>query len=152
MVYNSPTVIIILCYMISISVAVALAALFSLSDSLLTILLGRINNYCILSYCRINTILPCFLRPGGSGGCDQLRCPHREQGMDESQRARCHPGHRQGNGGAGSTGADRRALCHRWWVFITCHRYLPVRRKRACRDLSILPCQLPLPVTALIFS
>ena len=40
MIYNAPTVIIILCYMIISSVAVALAALFSLSDSLLTILCG----------------------------------------------------------------------------------------------------------------
>ena len=36
MIYNSPTVIIILCYIIIVSVAVTLAALFSLSDSLLT--------------------------------------------------------------------------------------------------------------------
>ena len=39
MIYYTPTIIIILYYMIIISVAVTLAALFSLSDSLLTILL-----------------------------------------------------------------------------------------------------------------
>ena len=39
MIYYAPTIIIILYNMIIISVAVALAALFSLSDSLLTILL-----------------------------------------------------------------------------------------------------------------
>ena len=39
MIYYTPTIIIILYNMIIISVAVALAALFSLSDSLLTILL-----------------------------------------------------------------------------------------------------------------
>ena len=38
MIYYAPTIIIILFYMIIISVAVALAAMFSLSDSLLTIL------------------------------------------------------------------------------------------------------------------
>ena len=38
MIYYVPTIIIILIYMIIISVAVALAAMFSLSDSLLTIL------------------------------------------------------------------------------------------------------------------
>ena len=37
MIYNAPTVISILCYVIIISVAVSLAALFSLSDNLLTI-------------------------------------------------------------------------------------------------------------------
>ena len=39
MIYYTPTIIIILYNMIIISVAVVLAALFSLSDSLLTILL-----------------------------------------------------------------------------------------------------------------
>ena len=39
MIYYTPTIIIILYDMIIISVAVALVALFSLSDSLLTILL-----------------------------------------------------------------------------------------------------------------
>ena len=38
MIYNVTTVVIILCYMIIISVAIVLAALFSLSDSLPTIL------------------------------------------------------------------------------------------------------------------
>ena len=37
MIYNAPTVIIILCHMIIISVAVTLAALFSLSDNPQTI-------------------------------------------------------------------------------------------------------------------
>ena len=39
MIYYAPTIITILCYVIIISVVVALAALFSLSDSLLTITL-----------------------------------------------------------------------------------------------------------------
>ena len=48
MIYYTPTIIIILYNMIIISVSVALAALFSLSDSLLTILLFYI---CIV-HCR----------------------------------------------------------------------------------------------------
>ena len=40
--YAQTTIIIILCYMIITSVAVALAALFCLSDSLLTIRIVRI--------------------------------------------------------------------------------------------------------------
>ena len=47
---------------VAISVAVALAALFSLSDSLLTILCSMyISTYCTLSYCQINVFLPSLL-------------------------------------------------------------------------------------------
>ena len=49
MIYYASTIIIILCYVIIMSVAVALAAMFSLSDSFLTILFLYI---CIV-HCRI---------------------------------------------------------------------------------------------------
>ena len=41
--------------------AIALAALFSLSNSPLTIILCRVHNYYILSYCQINVIIPSFV-------------------------------------------------------------------------------------------
>ena len=66
MIYFAPTIIIILCYVIIISVAVTLAALLSLSNSLLTILLFKmcivhchiVNKY---KYKSVPSFLPSFL-------------------------------------------------------------------------------------------
>ena len=61
MIYYAPTIIIILFYMIIISVAVALAAMFSLYNSESPDHSILINMYCTLSFCQINMFLPSFL-------------------------------------------------------------------------------------------
>ena len=61
MIYYAPTIIIILCYVIIILVDVALAALFSHSDSLLTILLLCVLYIVVLSNKYVPSFLPSFL-------------------------------------------------------------------------------------------
>ena len=62
MIYDAPTKIIILCYVIIISVAVALVALFSLSDSLLTIRL-HLTNFLTIDFLNLRPIDDCGLTP-----------------------------------------------------------------------------------------